>query len=123
MARPELGRPISLRDSWKTDVSRLRQVGQEKDRYGVPIPGTGVTETLPLPRALFNPGTTEEPAMNGGQPVVTNPTVYWRKSFPDLSPTDRLLIHGRQWQGEGDIAVWTRGTVVTLRGVTDAWSM
>lgn len=91
-----------------TPVTRLRRAESGKDRYGDPV----YEETsVELPPALFAPGGASEPVVSGREPVVTEPTVYWRGVWPDVVASDRLVVRGRVYEVVGDPADW-RGNLV-----------
>lgn len=104
-------------------VWRVRAGGRTgTDRYGNPIHGPDVVE--PLPTALFDPGGSRESREPGRAPVISEPALYFRGAFPDLSSGDRVRVRDLVYAVEGDPAVWihpgrrTDGTVVQLRRVT-----
>lgn len=97
-------------------VSRLRKQQDGMDRYGDPI---FVEVESRLPRALFAPGGVSEPVEPGRAPVVTEPTLYWRRQWPDVQASDRLKVRGRVYEVEGEPADWrgrsVGGLAVRLR--------
>lgn len=103
------------------DVIRLRQEQTGVDRYGEPI--YDETETT-IPSAFFAPGGTSEPVMVGAAPVISEPKCYWRREWPDIVETDRLIVRGQTYSVEGFPADWRSpngtgmgGLVVSLRRV------
>lgn len=80
------------------------------DRYGAPVPGVDV-ET-PLPPALFAPVGSIETVTPGRALVVTQDSLYWRRSV-DVGAGDRVRVRGVVYAVDGDPAVWRRGDVVT----------
>lgn len=98
-------------------VTRLRAGEAGEDQYGEPVPGP-VVET-PLPPALLGPGGTSEPVTTGSAPVISQPTLYWRGTYPDVKSSDLLRIAGTTYRVEGAPARWPKGTVVTLHAATD----
>ncbi|WP_160159503.1 hypothetical protein [Actinomyces culturomici] len=100
-------------DSWKVPITRVRDSEATVDQYGEPVPGAPVSEDLPP--GLFAPGGTSEPVAAGTDPVVSQPTVYWRGEFPDVDPADRLVIDGRTYEVDGKPGRWPLGLVVQLR--------
>lgn len=101
-------------------VVRLRKEQTGEDRYGDPVYGDVES---PLPGALFAPGGTSEPVGPGREPVVMEPTLYWRNQWPDVVASDRLRVRGRVFEVEGEPAEWrgkrVGGLVVTLRRVEE----
>lgn len=97
-------------------VSRLRKQQAGEDRYGDPI--FEEVESA-LPRALFAPGGVSEPVEPGRAPVVTEPTLYWRRQRPDVRASDRIKVRGRVFEVEGEPSDWrgrsVGGLVVKLR--------
>lgn len=97
-------------------VSRLRKVQSGVDAYGDPV-FTEIEEQLP--RALFAPGGTVEPRASGREPVVSEPTLYWRGQSPDVLSSDRLVVGGTIFEVQGEPAKWVGsragGLAVTLR--------
>ncbi|MDO4888158.1 MAG: hypothetical protein Q3979_05585 [Actinomycetaceae bacterium] len=104
-----------MMDAWLTPVVRVRTHPAGTDQYGEALPGA--VERTDMPAALFKPGTSTEPIGTSGQPVVTEPTAYWRGQWPDIRAGDQLEIHGTTWMVEGRPAYWPKGLVVTLKGV------
>ena len=96
---------------WHTPVTRLRTTWGQ-DRYGDPAP-TGV-ERSELPPALYAPGATSDPVQDGARPILADAALYWRKVWPDISPTDRLIVHGRTFEVMGQPKHWPQGLVVEL---------
>lgn len=104
-------------------VTRLRQGAPTgTDRYGNPTYGPDVESVVG--EALFDPGGTRESPEPGRAPVTTQPTLYFRDAFPDLSSGDRVRVRGAEWSVQGDRADWdrpgarARGAVVELLRVT-----
>lgn len=100
---------------WKVPVTRIRTSPAGKDQYEEDIPGEPTP--MDLPRALFDPGSSQEPVEAGASPVITKPTLYWRDEFPDVQSTDQILVAGSLFRVEGKPARWPKGLVVELRGV------
>lgn len=91
-------------------VTRLRPTSSGTDSLAQPIPGTP-TET-PIDGALFNPGGSSEPVEPGRTPVITEPTLYFRNQWPDITAKDQVRVRGVVYDVEGDPAVWHRGEQV-----------
>ncbi|QHO91029.1 hypothetical protein CWT12_06455 [Actinomyces sp. 432] len=106
-----------------TPVVRVRAGPGTTDRYGERVPGPD-TET-DLPPALLAPagasvsGATSEPVAAGVTTVLSAPTLYWRRAWPDVLASDRLRVHGTTYRVEGAPARWPSGLVVTLAAATD----
>lgn len=99
-------------------VTRRRRVQTGEDRYGAPI-YEPVDEVLPG-RALFDPGGSREPVEVGREPVVTNPKLFFRNQWPDITSDDVLIVRGREYTVQGDPADWRNerdfgGLVVELQ--------
>lgn len=102
-------------------ITRLRQEETGRDRYDEPIHDEVET---PIEGAFFAPGGTSEPTVLGAAPVVSEPTCYWRRQWPDIVDTDRLVVRGQTYTVEGFPADWRSpngtgmgGLVVSLRRV------
>ena len=98
---------------WFVEVQRIRASAPEEDQYGEPIPGSGSESVTPLPDALFAPGGSSEPVAAGESAVVTQPTVYWPKTYPDILPTDQLRIGEAVYRSVN--RPWPKGLVVALK--------
>lgn len=101
-------------------VTRLRRVQSGLDPYGNPV----YTETsTALPSARFAPRDVIPSAEPGREPVVTEPTLYWRNQWPDVLPSDRLTVRGVTYAVQTDPADWrgdmVGGLVVKLRNVEE----
>lgn len=97
-------------------VTRIRDGAQTgTDAFGQPIYGPDV-ET-PIEGALFAPGGTSEPVELGRAPVISEPTLYFRNSWPDIVSTDRLRVRGVVYDVEGVPAEWHRGDQEPLGGL------
>lgn len=101
-------------------VKLLRREQVDTDRYGKPIYGEVLSD---LPPARFAPGGMVEPIEQGREPVVLNPTLYWRKLWPEILPSDRLVVRGDTYTVVGEPADWkgrsVGGLVVQLLAVKD----
>lgn len=97
-------------------VTRLRRQKTGEDRYGNDLFEEVPTE---LPPALFAPKDEIPVAEPGRAPVVTVPTLYWRRQWPDVLASDRLTVRGVTYDVQTDPADWrgqfTGGLVVKLR--------
>lgn len=89
-------------------VARYRRTQSGTDGRGDPIYTRTKTD---LPPALFAPGGISEPVEPGREPVVTEPTLYWRRQWPDVAASDELEVRGKRYTVEGEPAEW-RGTRV-----------
>lgn len=104
-------------------VTRIRPTASGTDRYGSPVMVD--VETV-LPQAAgFAPGGSSEPAEVGRAPVITEPSLYFWESAPDLLRGDRVRVAGEEFAVEGAPASWfhmftgwAAGTVVTLKAVS-----
>lgn len=101
-------------------VTRLRRVEYGEDRYGNPMYTDESTDLTP---ALFAPRDVIPAPDPGREPVVTEPTLYWRNEWPDVVASDRLVVRGvtyevqtipADWRGQG-----IGGLVVKLRDVQE----
>lgn len=101
-------------------VTRIRTgASPGDDRYGNPIPGADI-ET-PLDGAFFSPGSSAESIVVGGESMVTTPTLYFPKAWPDLASPDRVRVRGVEFTVNGRPGDWrdpwgsaVGGLVVTL---------
>jgi len=84
-------------------VTRIRKVPAGDDRYGNP---TFTTAESPIDGAFFDPGSSSEVVVVGGEPMVTKPTVYFPHAWPDLVEADDLRV---------------RGVTYTVQGRPDDW--
>lgn len=89
-------------------VTRLRSKQVGTDPYQNPIYDDVPTE---LPPALFAPGGMSEPIEAGRDPVVSEPTLYWRRERPDVHEGDRVRVRGLVYEVQGPPADW-RGSSV-----------
>lgn len=102
-------------------VTRWRDSVAGVDPYGNPIPGVEVSSVLPPAR--FAPRDVLPPVEAGRDPVVVQPSLYWRGLWPDVLPSDRLEVRGVKYDVLGSPADWrgdsVGGLVVKLRDVTE----
>lgn len=91
------------------------------DAFGQPI--IGPPTELVIEGALFAPGGTSEPVEVGRAPVITEPTLYFRDQWPDITAHDLVRVRGDLYAVEGRPANWhwgdvaDGGLVVTLKAV------
>lgn len=97
-------------------VTRLRRVQVDTDRYGNPVYGT--TETVIPELALFSPKHLIPALEVGRSPVVVEPTLYWFQVWPDVTASDRLRVRGVEYEVQSIPADWRSenvgGLVVVL---------
>lgn len=100
-------------------VTRIRQTESGVDRYDNP---TYTTAELDIPGAFFDPGSSEETIVVGGEPMVTTPTVYFPFAWPDLVEADAVRVRGVTYEVQGRPDDWRSpwgsgpgGLVVHLR--------
>jgi len=100
-------------------VVRIRRVQVDTDRYGNPVWGDVEAE---LEGAFFAPGGSRETVAVGGTPIVTEPTLYFPKVWPDLVVSDRVRVRGVTYEVEGHPQDWQSpwgsrlgGLVVSLK--------
>lgn len=114
-------------DGWFVPVTRLRQTAPRLDPLGVPIKGSGTTESVALPEALRAPGrTVEDPtdvAAPGDLNVYSDAVLYWPDAQPDVLPSDRFLVDGAQWSVVGNPKRYPRGTAVAVNREEQEWSV
>jgi len=103
-------------------VTRRRQQQTGTDRYGNPEYST--VDTVLAERAAFDPGGSREPVEVGREPTVTTPKLYFRRTYPDLTDDDQVLVRGALYDIQGIPADWQSpygsdngGTVVELKVV------
>lgn len=89
-------------------VTRLRRVAGAPDRYGNP---TYTESSSTLPPARFAPRDVIPAAEPGREPVVTEPTLYWRNEWPDVVASDRLTVRGVTYEVQTVPADWRGDTV------------
>lgn len=89
-------------------IYRHRRGKTGEDAYRNDVYGWTRTK---LADGLFAPGGISEPIEPGREPVVTEPTVYWRNAWPDVIAADRIEVRGLTYDVIGDPADW-RGTIV-----------
>lgn len=89
-------------------VKRYRREQTGVDGYNNPIYGRVSTD---LPPALFAPGGVSEPIEPGRDPVVTEPTLYWRRKWPDVLASDEIEVRGDVFRVRGKPADWKGSTV------------
>lgn len=101
-------------------VTRLREGVSGEDRYGNPVFEELEEE---LPKARFVPGGMIETVSPGRATVMLNPTLYWRHLWPDVAPSDRLVVRGDVYEVEGEPGDWqgkrVGGLVVQLRAAKE----
>ena len=101
-------------------VTRLRRVEGAPDRYGNP---TYTDTSEALPDALFAPKDVIPAVEPGREPVVTEPTLYWRGQRPDVVASDRLVVRGVTYEVATTPADWRNvsvgGLVVKLRNTQE----
>ena len=85
-------------------VTRRRQQQTGTDRYGNPVYGD--VDTVLEERAGFDPGGSREPVEVGRTQTVTTPKLYFRRQFPDLTPSDKVIVRGVIFDIQGDPADW-----------------
>jgi hypothetical protein len=86
-------------------VTRIRAGTQTGvDRYGNPV--YGPETELDIPGAFVDPGTSNEPVIVDGEPVVTSPTVYFPGAWPDVREDDRLRVRGKVFHADGTPPDW-----------------
>ncbi|QCB93302.1 phage head completion protein [Cellulomonas shaoxiangyii] len=103
-------------------VVRLRDVATGVDPYGNPVETT--TETA-IPGAFFAPEQASRESTEVGRESVTiKPSLYFPKSWPDITARDRVRVRGREYAVDGEPADWRSpwgsslgGLVVTLQRV------
>lgn len=103
-------------------VTRVRagEPTGEKDSFDQPI--IGPPTELDIEGALFAPGGTSEPAEIGRAPIITEPTLYFRDLWPDITEADQVRVRGLLYDVEGAPADWRHdggpgGLVVVLKYV------
>jgi hypothetical protein len=105
-------------------VARLRREQVGTDRYGNPVFELVESEISEL--ALFAPSDSRQaiaPAEVGRDAVVSEPTLYWFKAWPDIRASDRLRVRGVEYEVLSIPADWRSasigGLVVKLRDSTE----
>ena len=102
-------------------VTRLRRTQTGVDRYKNPVYSEVETE---LPAARFAPRGRIPSPEPGREPVITEPTLYWRRQWPDVDSSDRLVVRGQIYEVVGEPADWrgksAGGLVVLLREAKEA---
>lgn len=101
-------------------VTRIRrQVVGVDPRYNEPIFSDVESE---ISGAGVAPGPTEEPLVVDGNPVVTDMSLYFWESMPDIVRSDRLRVRGKTYSVAGDprewvnpFTGWQAGLVVNLK--------
>jgi hypothetical protein len=89
-------------------VTRLRRVAGAPDRYGNP---TYTESSAALPDARFAPKDVIPSPEPGREPVVTEPTLYWRNEWPDVVASDRLTVRGVTYEVQSIPSDWRGDTV------------
>lgn len=98
------------------DVTRVRRGAQNGvDRYGNPVYAP-TAETV-LPGAMFAPGGTSEPVEAGRSAVITLPTVFFPRTWPDIEPTDQVRVFAELYEVVGDPAEWRSPWGTNLGGL------
>lgn len=101
-------------------VTRLRRVQSGADRYGNPVYSESSES---LPEARFAPRDVIPAAEPGREPVVVEPSLYWRGLWPDVSAGDRLVVRGVTYDVTAVPAEWrgqsVGGLVVKLRAAIE----
>jgi hypothetical protein len=99
-------------------VTRLRFANPDGDRYGNPTrPDDAVPAETPLAGAVFDPGGSAEPVEAGRTAVITQPTLYFLRQWPDIVPTDQLRVRGRVYDVTGDPGDWRSAYGSALGGL------
>lgn len=103
-------------------VKRLPRDANGRDPRGNPVVTFGPPEDVV--KVAFDPGSTSEPRMQGHDRVIVEPTLYAHYVMP-FKPLDRVEIHGKTYNVEGEVRVWRnpysgalKGSVVSLKEVT-----
>lgn len=107
---------VDMADSltaWALPVVRVRSTDGGRDRYDDPIPG--VDERVDLPPALFAPVPSSQQLEGGVDSTITEPTLYWRRQWPDVRVGDRLEVDGGVWLVHERPARWPKGLQVTVK--------
>lgn len=89
-------------------VTRLRRVQSGSDPYGNP---TYTDTSTVLPSARFAPRDVIPSPEPGREPVVTEPTLYWKGVWPDVVASDRLTVRGVTYEVQSMPADWRGSTV------------
>lgn len=105
-------------------ITRRRPVPAGADVYGNPV-FTWAESTVD--GAAFAPEqASSEPTEVGRASIVTQPTLYFVGSRPDITARDRVVVRGVEFEVDGDPADWRYpfsengpgGLVVSLKVVT-----
>lgn len=99
-------------------VTRLRTTSSGEDAFGQPIPA--VTIEVNFEATHFAPGGTSEPVEVGRSPVISEPTLYFRNQWPDITEHDQVRVRGKKYDVMGVPADWRHedapgGLVVRLK--------
>lgn len=84
-------------------IYRHRRQKTGTDAYGNDLYGWVKSQ---LEDGMFAPGGVQEPIEPGREPVVSEPTVYWRKTWPDVISSDLIEVRGVVYDVIGDPAEW-----------------
>jgi hypothetical protein len=74
------------------------------DRYGNPVAGYAVAVDFPV--FAVTPKQSIEQDSVGRHPVITGLTVYAPVDSAPISPLDRFVFRGDEWEVEGEPGVW-----------------
>ena len=88
------------------------------DSFDQPI--IGPPTEVDIAGALFAPGGVSEPVEVGRSPVISEPKLYFRDQWPDITSADQVRVRGVLYDVEGVPADWRHenapgGLVVPLK--------
>lgn len=87
-----------------------------KDAFGDQVAGS--TTQIAVPGCLVAPGHSTE-TLVAADTVASDMTVYAPAGTPEIRPTDRALVAGKEYTVAGDPQDWgSAGLVIALRRVT-----
>lgn len=102
-------------------VQRIPYLGMIEDAHGREAPQYGQSEPV---LAGFAPASSTEPRAYGQMTVITPATLYLDHCRDDLSPHDKWIVGGQEYEVEGMPKVWRSpfsgweaGTEIPLRRV------
>lgn len=107
-------------------VYRHRRGKTGEDVYGNDVYGwtrTQLSDGLFAPSGATMGANSLEPVEPGREPVISTPAVYWRRTWPDVVPSDLIEVRGRVYEVIGEPSDWrgvlAGGFVVGLKLVEE----
>lgn len=82
------------------------------DRYGNPVPGYALAVDYPV--YAVTPKMSVETDTVGRRPVITGLTVYAPADSAPISPQDRFVFRGDEWDVEGEPGIWDKNPNVPV---------